>query len=185
MSDKDVNFLSYADQTGLTVRGLDVAAPYPATGESFDDMLKISHCTDCSFVGGTVSGGSENAVDLNRMCENISLVGLQLNGGAQASVVVKGGCTGVSFSDILINPDPRARCEFLIDDWSAQSRAPSDVSISRVTRLDGKPVRVIFGRFSRPRVVNAKVKILWISSIALHIYNLGKDALVALRLVKP
>lgn len=182
MPDKDVNYLSFADQTGLRIEDLEVLAP--TQGVSFDDMLKISHCSDCKFENVTVFGGTENAVDLNRMCRKITLSRLELFGGAQAAVVVKGGCTGITFADTCIAQDPEARCEFLIDDWSAQSRAPSDVTIRNVTRKDGQPVRVIFGRFRRPKVVATKIRTLWLQSIGLHIYNLAKDALVALRIVK-
>ena len=178
----DVNFTSYADQVGISVSNLQVV---PADPSSYDDTLKISHCISCSFTGGVVVGGRENALDLNRKCEDVTVSLLELHGGRQASIVCKGGCRGVVLRDMVISPDPKSWTDILWDDWSAQSTDPSSGVLDNVVRHDGKPVRIVFGRFRLPLVLRSKVRVLWIYSIGLHLYNLGKDLAVALRLCRP
>ena len=178
----DVNDQSWSDVTGLRVSGVDLEPSNPA---AWSDVMKLSHATDCQFTGGVVDGGSENAIDMNRMCSDIVVQDFKLIGGQQAAVVVKGGCKNITLSSIVITPDSKAWTDILLDDWSAQSRASSELHLENVTRTDGMPVRVVFGRFHRPQIARCQIETLWFTSIALHFYNLGKDLLGALRLCKP
>ena len=83
------------------------------------------------------------------------------------------------FEDVCIVPHPDSLCDILIDDWSDQSRRPSELTLRRVFRQDGEPVRVVFGRFRRPLIVNGNCHIQRLSSFGLHAYVLWKGMLVS------
>lgn len=179
MSQPDRNYISYSDQAGVLLQDFNIEPPDP----EYDDTLKLSCCSASTIRRGVVVGGRENAIDLNRMCKFVSISDVTLQGGRQASIVVKGGCEAIYFRDILIIPDKHSWCDVLWDDWSDQSRAPSYGVLDNMHRDDGKPVRLVFGRFRRPVILGGNVKILWIQTIGLHAYNLGKGLLRTLKLL--
>lgn len=181
MSYPDVNFTSYSDISGLDVYGIQII---PSDPEEWDDSLKISHCISCHFSTGVVVGGSENALDMNRSCSVVTVDNLELRGGDQASIVVKGGCRGILLSDLVLSPSSKAWTDILWDDWSKTGRQASFGTLKNVRRSDGKPIRVVFGRFRRPKIEDTPHRILWLSCIGLHLYNLCKDVLVGIGLVK-
>lgn len=174
----DINFRSFADQDNVHLDG----AVFDPSAEGEDekliaDALKFSHLTNSSFTRGRVLAElvKENAVDANRLCENVHVEDYLLVGGAQAAIVCKGGCKNMVFSRVKITPAASAWCDVLWDDYSDQSKAPSTGELIDVVRTDGKPVRVVFGRFVRPKIVGGNCKIDWVRTIGLHAYNLAKD----------
>lgn len=180
MPTADVNFLSFSDVDGVVLRGqvVDPAAEGKDPAQ-FNDILKFSHLTNSIFQDGRVVAGEskENAIDANRLCDNVQVLGYKLSGGRQAAIVVKGGCTRMTFSNVEIDAHPAAWCDVLVDDWSDQAQTPSVVTLTDVRRKDGYPVRVVFGRFSRPHIVGGNCRINWPLTAGLHVYNLVKGLL--------
>jgi len=182
----DNNYKSYGDTDGLHIDGL-VVDPEAAGVDmrTLDDVLKFSHLTNSSFYGGQVVAGDarENAIDANRYCTGVTVSGFKLSGGRQASIVVKGGSQLV-FNDIIISAHPDSWCDVLVDDWSDQSQEPSLVALSNVRRLDGKPVRVVYGRFRKPTFIGGNCKVSWTLTVGLHAYVFFKGLGVKLGLIK-
>lgn len=169
----DKNLQSYADQDGLSI-----AHESWAGGLDYDDILKCSKLTNSSFLDCEASGGRENALDCNRLCHLLDFISCRFIGGEQAAVVVKGGCKDIFFHDCTITPSKKSWTDVLWDDWSDQSKEPSTGDISGLHRLDGKPVRVVFGRWRKPTMGDHQ-KVLWIPTIGLHVYNIVKGWFVA------
>jgi hypothetical protein len=176
----DINFRSYSDLTGFAVNNCDIN---PDATQKWSDALKVSHCRNFQFDGGSVIGGSENAIDCNRNCDNGLFNRMRLLMGEQASIVVKGGCTDIVFADIEITPAQNAWCDVLWDDWSDQSQLPSTGLLKNVTRTDGKPVRLVVGRGVWPVIQSGNVRRCYILSFGLRCYNCGKGILRKLNLV--
>lgn len=172
----DNNYLSFADLQDQTFTVQDLR---PADSWNYDDTLKISHCQFCSFTGGKVYGGRENALDMNRECLAITVEGFFLYGGDQAAVVVKGGCRGIVIANTVIAPSRKAWCDIEFDGWSDQGSRHSTLELKNVVRNDGEPLRIVFGRFHRPTATNGtRIRVLWIPTIGLHAYNIIKGLFV-------
>ena len=171
----DYNKFSYADQSGVHVTDHVFKL---AAGESCDDLLKCSHLEDSSFIGCSIlacSNARENAIDCNRLCRAILFSSCLINGGNQAAIVIKGECSNIIFKDCTITPSSRSWCDVLVDDWSDQSKKPStDIDLRGLSRIDGKKIRIVFGRFKVPTYNKNTAKICWIKSAGLHVYNLVK-----------
>ena len=180
----DTNYKSYADRDGIFVNGETVDST--ASADQISDTLKFSHLTNSSFNAMLVraTNAKENAIDANRRCRNVRVSNTELLGGEQAAIVVKGGCELMAFENVIITEDPKAPQDILWDDWSDQSQLPSTGSLTNVTRFGGEPVRLGFGRFSKPHIVGGNVEVLWMRTIGLHLYNIGKGVGVKLGLVK-
>jgi len=136
------------------------------------DVLKFSAAVGAIIAGKCSStGGKENACDVNNSSSVVVAGTLALNAGDQAGLVVKGGS---SFSTapgaaVTFTPSALSKTDILADDWSDQSQSASRVFIC-ATRTDGKPVRVVFGRFRRPVIIGPSV-VVWPWTIGLHFYN--------------
>lgn len=167
----DHNYKSYADTSRIKVSG---EVLHPGHPSDWDDTMKLSNLKDSIFLNGEVWGGRENAIDANRYCRNVKVWKYDLIGGDQCAIVCKGGCSQMTFSNILIEPSIKARYDIEIDGWSDQSRDTSDVTLEEIYRKDGKPVRVVFGRFVKPRIIGGNCKISWFWTILLHAYNIIK-----------
>jgi hypothetical protein len=176
----DVNFSSYAQQSGLVIEDREFR---PTPGVAIADTLKFSGAHDCTVRRCQSWGGLENAIDLNNGCTNILIENTVLHGGDQAAIVVKGGCRDITLRRVGIDPVPSAWCDILWDDFSDQSHRQSTGLLEEVTRLDGKPVRLVCGRFSRPQIAGGNVRLCYFYSLGLILYNLGKIALRGLRIV--
>lgn len=173
----DKNYKSFADVDNLYISNV----CFKPSSEEFDDILKLSHATNCVVSNVVVFGGKENAIDLNRTCENITILGCRLYGGRQAAIVVKGGCKNIYISGTQIAQDPSSWCDVLVDDWSDQSRKASEVTLVSCYREDGKPLRIVFGRFRKPKIASTNYRILWLPTISLHLYNILKGFWVSIR----
>jgi len=153
---------------GLVLTNLIVPRPLGTAA----DGLKFS-CAEGVIIRGEcrVPGGTENACDVNNGSSVAVFGTLALWGGGQAGLVVKGGSrfrTEIDGSVILI-PVASSKTDVLVDDWSDQSSRPSFVS-GTFRRPDGQPVRVVWGRWHRPKISGPSV-VNWRWVIALHFYN--------------
>jgi len=167
--DVDNNYLSISDADGVHLEN--VTLP---TGDEdsliYDDVLKFSHATNCSFVGGTVYGGRENCIDMNRECENVLIEDTLLIGGATASVVIKGGSRNCTLSEVLITPGG-GRWDIELGGHSDQSRKRTvNTRLFHVRRTDGRPVRVVVGRADKPEIRGGYVEVLFWESLALKLF---------------
>lgn len=171
----DNNYKSYCDVDNIRV---DLEVLKPANPSEYQDVFKLSHCTNSTFTRGEVyaMGCTENALDANRFCSAV-IEDYYLSGGAQASVVIKGK-SAITLKQVVINHDPKSWTDILVDDYSDQSKEASAVILDDVKRVDGKEVRVVFGRFMKPTFFKGNYKVLWITTIGLHIYNILKDLYV-------
>ena len=171
----DNNKFSFADQDCVEK----VGAIFQLTGdESCDDLLKCSKLTNSRFTGCAVIGNAnvrENALDCNRYCENITFDTCQFTGGNQSCFVIKGGCKNIRFPGCTCTPSSESWCDALIDDWSDQSKNPSTgIDLTGVKRSDGKKLRIVFGRWTKPAYDKNTARICWAATIGLHAYNIFK-----------
>lgn len=171
----DNNKFSFADQDGVEK----TSVLFQLTGdESCDDLLKCSKLTNSRFDTCAIYGNAnvrENAIDCNRYCENITFSSCSITGGNQSAIVVKGGCKNVRFIACNVTPSPKSWCDVLMDDWSDQSKNPSTgVDLTGLKRTDGKKLRIVFGRWTKPLYDERNARICWIATIGLHAYNILK-----------
>lgn len=137
------------------------------------DVLKFSAAN--ANIGGACSayGGIENACDINNTSDVAIQGRLLLTFGDQAGLVVKGGSKCRTFGgSVVFIPSALSETDILVDDWSDQSQAASEVDLN-ATRADGHPVRVVFGRFRCPKIQGPS-KIVWGWTVGLHAYNIAK-----------
>lgn len=169
----DVNYLSISDCSGTHLENVKL----PKEGDSasqYDDTLKFSKATDCSFRNGYIIGGRENAVDMNRECRFITVQDSTLRSGDHCAIVVKGGCENILLSRLLITPSGGAY-DIELGGWSDQSRARTRwVTLEGVMRTDGKPVRVVCGNADKPFVFGGDVKVLFWWSLGLKLFVWAK-----------
>lgn len=171
----DTNFRSIADVDGYSITNerIDPELDGLRAGD-FDDILKLSHARN--FVGSElyVVGGRENSVDMNRYCRNVRLEDCKLVAGRKCAVVIKGGCEDISLSRVVIS-DAVGSYDIELGGWSDQSNNKTRrVTLTDVTRSDGKAVRVVVGRAERPTIIGGNVKILTGSSLALKAFWAAK-----------
>ena len=131
-------------------------------GANYDDIFKVSHCTDCTFEDIIVSAGlqRENALDLNRESNGNYFRRLTLTPGGQGAILIKGGSSVNTFDDVLI-VRPSGHTDIMIGGYSGQSKSKSIGNrFHQVRRSDGEPVRVAwtFTRASKPIITGSKVK---------------------------
>lgn len=171
MSDK--NYTSYYGVTDLYINGEIVAPMEPIL---FDDVLKVSNCQRLMFENISVhaEGARENALDVNNNSKDISFHSSIFYGGKQSSIVCK-GASRLMINRCIIEADPASSVDILVDDYSDQSKLPSDILIKDTVRSDGKPVRIAFGRYRYPRIISTPHEICWFRTIGMHLYNHGKD----------
>jgi hypothetical protein len=176
MSDKDVNYLSFADVEGVILENVYVNPELDGLrAADFDDILKLSHVK--YFKGHTLSivGGSENAIDMNRECFDIQIRDSKVFGGGQCAIVIKGGCQYIHLKNLVI-ADPVGSYDIELGGWSDQSaKITRKVTLENVTRSDGKPVRLVLGHAEHPEIIGGNVKVLNLQSIVLQVFILIKS----------
>lgn len=170
----DQNKYSFADAYGIIVASRTFSLEL---GESCDDLLKCSNLRVANFHDCKVLGNPEvreNAIDLNRFCEHVTFTQCCIKGGNQAGIVIKGASSDISFINCWIARSAKSWTDVLVDDWSDQSQeASTRIDLRGLTMGDGSKVRVVFGRWKKP-LMNENQRILWIPTIGLHAYNIGK-----------
>lgn len=169
MSIPDHNYPAgdFADRHGESIGPL-VLQPDNG-GASYDDVFKVSHCTDCQFSDIAVKAGlqRENGIDLNRDSDGNTFSRLSLDGGGQGAILVKGGSSVNTFDDILICR-AGGHSDIMIGGYSGQSKEASVGNrFHNVRRADGEPVRVAwtFTRASKPIITGSKVKYQYLWSL--------------------
>lgn len=179
MPDTDRNYLSIADRDSVTLEDATISPEHEGEDVyAYDDILKLSKATN--FIGRklTIIGGSENAIDMNRYCTDVLVEDCKLMGGMQCGVVIKGGCRNVALRDVVFHDPDDAGYDIEIGGWSDQSDAPTtDITLDHCTRKDGRPIRVVLGNATRPRIIGGNVKILFWRSLALKAFILARRLL--------
>ncbi|WP_404422916.1 hypothetical protein [Nibricoccus sp. IMCC34717] len=170
MSDR--NFASYTGEGVIEDR---IFIPPSDSGSGrWDDVLKFSRAK--YRIRGTVKayGGLENACDINNNSEVIVEDGatLILIGGDQAGLVVKGNSIlrTEGSGRVVFIPNDQSRCDILKDDWSDQSQHSSTIE-GNFERADGKALRMVWGRGSRPKILGGRAKAIWWWVIGAHVWN--------------
>lgn len=137
------------------------------------DVLKFSKANANILGECSAAGGKENACDANNESDVAIQGRLALLGGDQAGLVVKGRSKFRTFNGfVTFTPSALSKTDVLADDWSDQSQKASDIEMA-ATRTDNQPVRVVFGRWRRPKI-HGPSKVVWGWTIGLHAYNIAK-----------
>jgi hypothetical protein len=169
MQDVDVNFRSYADMSEFRLEDEFICPPHSERYD-YDDILKFSHVSKARVSRISVVGGNENAIDLNRECDDVVFNKVFINGGLQCAIVVKGGSTNIKFNDVEIASE-QGHYDIELGGWSDQSKKRTrNVTLSNISRLDGKPVLVVVGNAELPSIKGGNVKVLFWRSLALKLF---------------
>ena len=163
MTAPDKNYISIADVTGKTIKnGVISPASEGIDPATIDDVLKFSHAIDCGVEGCAITGDGvnrENIIDMNRLCENIFVKNCTLYSGKQNAITIKGGCYNIQITDVRIVPGG-GNCDIDLGNYSDQCQCPvTEVTLTNVTRTDGKPVRVRVINADKPVVIGGNVKV--------------------------
>lgn len=163
MTKPDNNYISIADVTGKTLKNCIISPSADGLDPAeYDDILKFSHAINCGVESSNVTGdglNQENAIDMNRLCENIVVKDCLLVSGKQNAITIKGGCHNIQIADVRIMPG-EGNCDIDLGNYSDQCQCPvTDVTLTNVTRTDGKPVRVRVINADEPTVVGGNVKV--------------------------
>lgn len=172
MSDR--NYESHADVVGLRMAGRHIA---PSSPSEYDDVLKISHCTDARVEDCVINpdgGNREDGVDIMRGCHTVTFRRCQVGAGAKYGFTIKGGCEHILLEDVVISRPGGGWERVDIDIGNYSHTCPhaytSAVTLDNVRRSDGRPVRVRVGFADRPTVLGGNIKVLFWQSLALKAY---------------
>jgi hypothetical protein len=177
MRDTDRNFHSVADVDGRTLEDLRFDPEDEGSrAEDFDDILKFSHARNITALRLYVAGGGENAIDMNRECAGIRIRDSLLRSGDQCAVVIKGGSNDIMLSRVRLDADDdHTAYDIELGGWSDQSmKRTRRVCLHEVSRLDGRPVRVVVGWADRPAVLGGRCRILFWRSVGLKAFWLAR-----------
>lgn len=154
----------------------------PANGgydpAGFDDLCKVSQKHDVTvrdFVAESGKKHIEDGIDVNNNCERILFKDGRVGAGRKGvAVTIKGGSSSISLEGVVVT-DPGRHCDIEIGNHSDQSWKPCErIFIADCRRADGQPVRVAWGRGSRPIIRGGNVRIVWWWTVALHLYVYAK-----------
>lgn len=148
---------------------------------AYDDLLKISakhNVTVRYFKAESDGTHREDGVDLNNECANVVLMDGTVTAGQKGvAVTIKGGSCRTKLVRLVIDR-PGRHCDIEIGNHSDQSWKSCDGTvIEDCLRADGQPVRVAWGRGSRPKVTGGHVEIVWGWTVVLHLYVYAKHFL--------
>lgn len=147
---------------------------------NYDDLLKGSakrNVTVRRFVSESDGTHKEDGIDLNNECDRIVFEDGRVGSGRGVAVTIKGGSCNTELRRIVITRSGR-HCDIEIGNHSDQSwKISSGTLLEDVVRADGEPVRVAWGRGSRPTIIGGNVKINWSWTVALHVYVYAKHFL--------
>lgn len=87
-------------------------------GDQYDDILKLSNCSNLKLKGWKISGGSEDCVDINRG-QNIELIDFELD-PINNGLTVKGGAQNVIGNFFIKNNGQKT--DIIVGQYSDQSK---------------------------------------------------------------
>lgn len=144
----DINRESYAGQSDLEILG-----PRTIDGRGYDDALKLSNCTDSAVRALTIIGGREDCIDINRG-NQIEIAGCELRPAGRYAMTIKGGASKIMIRRTIITAAGKS-CDIELGNWSDQSQEPTiGVTLDRVRRADGKPLKVRVWHGTRPFIAD-------------------------------
>ncbi len=174
MNTPDINYKSYADQSGVRVSYGTFAPENPGL---YDDILKVSHCDNAVFADCIVNpdgGNREDGVDVMRDSYDVSFNRCRVGAGDKYAFTIKGGSNMIFLTDVVITRPGGGWERVDIDLGNYSSTTPNSktgrVVLTNLRREDGKPVRVRVGWADRPYISEGNVKVLFWQSIFLKIY---------------
>lgn len=142
----------------------------PPSAEGYTDALKFSHAERCLVERCDITGGSEDCIDMNRMCRDITISDSILRVNGHQAITIKGGSAGIHLKDLLIHGEGKY-AEIELGNWSDQSMAKTTgVLIENCSRSDGRPVRVVVGRADNPTIIGGNCVINRKWSILVKLY---------------
>lgn len=176
MSDRDNNYYQLPE-SDRDYDGLDCNPP-AGDPTRYDDLLKISakrNVTVRYFKAEGDGSHYEDGIDLNRECRNVILMDGRVGAGQKGvAVTIKGGSSDIKLVRQLVTR-PGRHCDIEIGNHSDQSWKSCDgIELEDCLRSDGQPVRVAWGRGSRPKIIGGNVRIVWWWTAVLHLYVYAK-----------
>lgn len=134
----DNNYYSVADQSDVEV-SVDLTPDNPS---QYNDILKFSNAKRCAVRNKTISGGSEDCIDLNRFCDGITVERCHLFPYGKQGITMKGGSKNLTLSDVVFYGEA-GNVEIELGNYSEQSDDPPiNIFLYNVSRFDGNKVRV-------------------------------------------
>jgi hypothetical protein len=169
----DVNFRSVSDTTDVNIIDEVIDAPSPS---QFDDILKISCALRVNVTNTTINsrgGNREDGVDIMRISEDIYFKNCEVGAGQKYAFTIKGGSSRITLQDVTITRPGGGieRVDIDLGNFSDRDYGPTTkITLTNVTRSDGKPVRVRVGNAEAPLIIGGNVKVLILQSLALKLY---------------
>ena len=174
-SKPDRNYESHADVDGVIIENR-LIPPQEEEEEGslyYSDSLKLSKATDVLVSSCSITGGSEDCIDMNRYCSDITVSDCILKPRGKYGITIKGGTTRVTLKNLLFMTHGK-ETDIDLGNWSDQSAEPvTAVVLENITALDGKPVRVrlLWANKDTIKVVGGNVKLIVYPKLLVKIYR--------------
>ena len=137
----DKNYYSIADQSDIVIGNIE----FPDKGinsQDYSDILKLSHASNITVKDCIITGGKEDCIDMNRMCENVLIEDTHLFSGGSYCVTIKGGTKNVTLKNVTIDGHGK-ETDIDLGNWSDQSsELTTGIVLDNVQSKTGMPVRV-------------------------------------------
>ena len=174
-SKPDRNYESHADVDGVIIENRSIPPQEEEEEEVaslyYSDSLKLSKATDVLVKSCSITGGSEDCIDMNRYCSDITVSDCILKPCGKYGITIKGGTTRVTLKNLLFMTHGK-ETDIDLGNWSDQSAEPvSSVVLENITSLDGKPVRVRVLWAQKPKVLGGNVKLIIYPKLLVKIYR--------------
>lgn len=164
------NLVSYAGLSGVILIGETI----DASVGGYADALKFSDCTDCSVVACTITGGAEDALDINRGTR-FRFDRCRFNSGGRYAATVKGGASEITFEHCIFTAGREVDID--LGNWSDQAKPPAKTTGVRFIncfRDDGQPLRIRCLWADRPSIEATNATVSRVHPILLFFFALAK-----------
>lgn len=167
----DKNYYSIADQSDILLGSTE----FPDKGinaQDYSDTLKLSHAKYITVKCCYITGGKEDCIDINRMCENILIEDTTLFSGGSYCVTIKGGSKNITLKNVTIDGHGK-ETDIDIGNWSDQSsELTTGVVLDNVQSRSGEPVKVRVLWANKPIIINnSNVSVTTIPKCLVSIYR--------------
>ncbi len=171
----DRNYESHADVDGVIIenRSIPLEEDIEELGTPLlhSDSLKLSKATEVTVKSCSITGGSEDCIDMNRYCSDILISDCILKPRGKYGITIKGGTSQVRLKNVLFTAHGK-ETDIDLGNWSDQSaELVTDVVLDNITSLDGKPVKVRVLWAQKPKVIGGNVKLTVYPKLLVKIYR--------------
>lgn len=167
----DVNYISFADQTDISIAQL----TYPESGVNsleYSDTLKLSNAKNVRIYRCTIEGGKEDCIDMNRNCENVRVESCTVIPHGKFGFTIKGGSKNIVLNNVVFDGHG-SEVDIDLGNWSDQSaELTRSILLENVTSTSGLPVRVRVLWSESPKVIGGNVRVTKIPRLFVWIYRL-------------